>query len=222
MKTWCQNKFKSYCICVWCESGELGGRVQELGGRRSSRYKNDCFFFKLADVIMMVFRVNMYHVNMIHILILIMILCSYTKCLNDIKTDGLNTEEVYGLCLLGEKNFCLLHMRVPKLPRKSLIFLFFLIRRDIELWPGPHVQESLTDVSKLRGIKLFHQNIRGLFSKKDILETLFTNKKFIITLSATHIASVNSELFQIPEFKFVHKNRIARRVEELRCIYLII
>ena len=162
-------------------------------------------FFK-TDVITMVFRVNMYHVNVICVLILIMILCSYTKCLNDFKTDGLNTEEVYGLCLLGEKNFCLLLMRVPKLPRKSLIFLFFLIHGDIELCPGLHVQENLTDISKLKGIKLFHQNIRGLFSKKDILETLFTNEKFIITLSATHIASVNSELFQIPGFKFPHKN----------------
>ena len=28
-------------------------------------------------------------------------------------------------------------------------------------------------------------------------------------MSETHIASVNSELFQIPGFKFVHKNRIA-------------
>ena len=54
----------------------------------------------------------------------------------------------------------------------------------------------MTDISKLRGIKLVHQNIRGLLSKKDILETLFTNEKFIITLSETHIASVNSELFQ--------------------------
>ena len=61
----------------------------------------------------------------------------------------------------------------------------------------------------MTGIKLVHRNIRGFFSKKDVLETLFTNEKFIITLSETYIASVNSELFQIPGFKFVHKNRIA-------------
>ena len=30
MRTWCQSKFTSYCICVWCESG--------VGGRRSSRF----------------------------------------------------------------------------------------------------------------------------------------------------------------------------------------
>ena len=100
-------------------------------------------------------------------------------------------------------------MRVPKLPRRSLIFLLLLIRGDIELCPGPHVPENLTDISKLSGIKLVHQNIRALVSKKDILETLFTNKKIIITLSETHIVSVNSELFQIPGFKFAHKNRIS-------------
>ena len=92
---------------------------------------------------------------------------------------------------------------------KSLIFSLFFICGDAELCPGPHVQESLTDTLKLRGIKLVHQNIRGLFSKKDILETLFTNKKFISNLSETHVASVNSGLFQIPGFKFFHKNRIA-------------
>ena len=86
---------------------------------------------------------------------------SYTKCLNEVKTDGLKREDVYGLCLLGEKNFGLLLMRVPKLPRESLIFLLHLIWGDIELCPGPYVQENLSDISKLRGIKLVHQNIRG-------------------------------------------------------------
>ena len=26
MRTWAPFKFTSYCICVWCESEELGGR----------------------------------------------------------------------------------------------------------------------------------------------------------------------------------------------------
>ena len=118
------------------------------------------------------------------------------------------------------KEFFLLLMRAPKLPRKSLIFLLLLICGDIELCPGP--QENLTDISKLIGIKLVRQNIRGLLSKKDILETLFTNEKFIITLSETHIASVNSELFQIPGFKFVQKIELPEKVEELLCIYPMI
>ena len=108
------------------------------------------------------------------------------------------------------KEFFLLLMRAPKLPRKSLIFLLLLICGDIELCPGP--QENLTDISKLIGIKLVRQNIRGLLSKKDILETLFTNETFIITLPEKHIASVNFELLQIPGFKVVLKNRIAGEV----------
>ena len=63
-------------------------------------------------------RANMFRVNVICILILITIRFFYMKSLNEVKTDGLNTEEVYGLCLLGGKNFGLLLMRVPKLPRK--------------------------------------------------------------------------------------------------------
>ena len=60
----------------------------------------------------------------------------------------------------------------------------------------------------MRGIRLVHQNIRGLLGKKDVLETLFSNEKFIISLSEPHVVSVNSKLFQIPVFKFIHKNRI--------------
>ena len=67
-------------------------------------------------------------------------------------------------------------MSVPKLPKKGLIFLLLLVCGDIESWPGLQVQENLADISKLRGIKLVHQNIRGLLSKKDMLETLFTTK----------------------------------------------
>ena len=53
--------------------------------------------------------------------------------------------------------------------RENLIFLLLLICQNIELCPGPHAQENLSDISKLRGIKLAHQNIMGLLSKKHIL-----------------------------------------------------
>ena len=70
-------------------------------------------------------------------MILISIRFSYPKSWNEVKTDGLNTEEVYELCLLGEKNFGLLLMRVPKLPRKSFIFLLLLVCGGIESCPEP-------------------------------------------------------------------------------------
>ena len=87
-----------------------------------------------------------------------------------------------------------------------MLFFLLLVCGDIESCPEPQVQENLADISKLRGIKFVPQNIRGFLDKKDILETLFTNEKFIITLSQTHIAPLNFELFQIPGFEFIHKN----------------
>ena len=86
--------------------------------------------FKVRKIVV---KANTYRFNVICILILIMIRFSYTKRLNEVKTDGLNTEEVYGLCLLGENNFVLLLMRVPKLSRKSLIFLLIIICVDIKI-----------------------------------------------------------------------------------------
>ena len=68
--------------------------------------------------------------------------------------------------------------------------------------------KNLANISQLRGIRLVHQNIRGLLGKKDVLETLFSNEKFIMSLSEPHVVSVNSKLFQIPVFKFIHKDRI--------------
>ena len=73
------------------------------------------------------------------------------------------------------KEFGLLLMRVPKLPRKSLTFLLLLNCGDIELFPGPHVQENLTDISKLTRITLVHQNIR---EAPDILVNELNSCKF--------------------------------------------
>ena len=74
------------------------------------------------------------------------------------------------------KEFGLLPLGVPKLPRKKITFLLLLLCGDLESCPGPQVQENLPDISKLRGIKLIHQNLRDLLSKEDISETLFTTK----------------------------------------------
>ena len=100
-------------------------------------------------------------------------------------------------------------MRVPKLPRKSLIFLLLLIGGDIELCLDCMLNKIWQIYQNWEELSLFTK-ISGPYSlKKDILETLFTNEKFIITLPEMHIASVNSKLFQIPGFKFVQRNWIA-------------
>ena len=105
-----------------------------------------------------------------------MIRFSYTKRLNEVKTDRLNTEGVYGLCLL-EKIILVYYLWEFQNYLEEVWYFCYFSCGDIELCPGPYVPENLTDISKLSGIKLVHQNIRALVSKKDILETLFTNKK---------------------------------------------
>ena len=112
------------------------------------------------------------------------------------------------LSLLGEKVFHVQRLRVPKLPRKTLLFMLLLLCGDIEFCPGPNIQNDLQELSNMRRIKLIHQNIRGLFGKREILQILFASdkSKFIITLSKTHKASTNLELFKMPGFQFIHKD----------------
>ena len=64
------------------------------------------------------------------------------------------------------KEFWFITSEISKITEKNLIFLLLLICQNIELCPGPHAQEDLSDISKLRGIKLAHQNIMGLLNKK--------------------------------------------------------
>ena len=98
--------------------------------------------------------------------------------------------------------------------------MLLLVCGDIESCPGPQVQESLADISQLRGIKFVHQNMRGLLGEKDILETLFTKEKFIITLPETHIASVNSaSCVEFHGLSLFIKIELLEKVEELLCIY---
>ena len=115
-----------------------------------------------------------------------------------------------GICLLGERRFRRHYLRIPKLQKRTLLFMLLLLcSGDIESCPGPF-QKNFQELSSMRGIKLVHQNIRGLFGKRDMLQTLFTSEKskFILTLSETHTNSTtNSELFKMPGFQFIRKDR---------------
>ena len=77
----------------------------------------------------------------------------------------------------------------------------------VEINPGPSSIEDLNRVLNLKGIKLIHQNIRGLFGKRDILQTLFNRQKCILTLSETHMTTNDSELYKMSGFQFIHRNR---------------
>ena len=109
-----------------------------------------------------------------------------------------------------EKRFFYVHqLRGSKLLKKTLLFMLLLLCVDIKSCPGPNIQNDLQELLNVRGIKLIHQNIRGLFAKRDILQTLFTSdkSKFIITLSETDKAWINSELFKMLGFQFIHKDQ---------------
>ena len=78
-----------------------------------------------------------------------------------------------------------------KSSNKSLLLLLLLVSGDIEMCPSPLTGHGVVKkVLQSRGIKVFHQNCRGLYEKVANLKTLFSGQKnTIITLSETHIES---------------------------------
>ena len=91
---------------------------------------------------------------------------------------------------------------------------------ETEQHPGPtstdteklHIEE-LSNLLKHRGIKIFHQNVRGLLTNIDKVKIFRDFKNIdILTLSETHINddiyNENAKLCEVPGFKFIHRNRI--------------
>ena len=66
---------------------------------------------------------------------------------------------------------------------------------------------------KHRGIKIFHQNVRGLLTNIDKVKILFRGFKSIdiLTLSETHINNNtyndNAKLYEVLGFTFIYRNR---------------
>ena len=90
------------------------------------------------------------------------------------------------------------------------IFLFYF-NLSIEHCRGPPFPE-LSNLSRTKGIKMLHQNIRGLFNKiLDIQIILYEFNLHVLTLSETYIISNNyndeDSLYDIPGYYFIKKNR---------------
>ena len=96
--------------------------------------------------------------------------------------------------------------------------MLLLVCGDIELHPGLtntdieklHVEE-LSNLLRHRGIKIFHQNVRGLLTNIDKVKIFRDFKNIdILTLSETHINDDtyydNAKLYEVPGFKFTHRN----------------
>ena len=80
---------------------------------------------------------------------------------------------------------------------------------DVEKCPGP-TESNIQDLFNQKGLKVFHQNIRGFFHNIAKLSTfLHTHKNMhIFSLSETHIHnSTPTQLFEIPGYTFINKNR---------------
>ena len=100
------------------------------------------------------------------------------------------------------------------------MLLLLLVCGDIEPHPGPtntdieklHIEE-LSNLLKHRGIKIFHQNVRGLLTNIDkVKKTISWLKKhrysyaFRNTLKRRHIHD-NAKLYEFPGFKYISRNR---------------
>ena len=107
--------------------------------------------------------------------------------------------------------------------RKSAFLILLLLAGDIEVCPGPTGpgagprpgpdHNHMSCFAKSKGLKIMHQNIRGLWNQKDNLEVILNQYKSfdIFTLSETHIAQNhpldNNDLYNLDGYKFVKRNR---------------
>ena len=107
--------------------------------------------------------------------------------------------------------FCSLHTgRIHIRPSsRTLLLLLLLTCGDIETFPGPG---NIEEITKPRGLKIIHQNCRGLFKSLDNFIASFSKQNnIIVALSETHIESQsiydNNSLYEIPGFSFIKRNR---------------
>lgn len=118
----------------------------------------------------------------------------------------LHTNEVTIFSLASHYDKC--RLRPSKNLTNSIQQLLLLLSGSVEINPGPSsTSDQLNDLLNSKGIKFIHQNIRGLYGKREILQTLFNSQKCVVTLSETHITSNDSHLFEMQGFHFISKNR---------------
>ena len=129
---------------------------------------------------------------------------------NNIRFDRVITsKDIITLCV----NYYAKHHPYPHHGTKANI-VQILLSGTIEVNPGPKRtgHENISTNMNLKGIKIIHQNCRGLFNNMANLTALFSGQKnTILTLSETHIESNSAhdvdDLYQIPGFQFIKRNR---------------
>ena len=94
----------------------------------------------------------------------------------------------------------------------SILLMLLLLCGDIESQPGPNNltrEEFQQRFLSSKGMKIVHQNIRGILSNFDMLEEFLTshNSIDIMALSETHLEDTNVGSCKINGYKFLYKNR---------------
>lgn len=136
--------------------------------------------------------------------------------------SGLNNSSVttkYSSSLKRENSLMLLLLRngnrgfrlkIPYMSRKCLVFMLLIMCGDVETCPGP---DAMAGFSNMNGIKIIHQNIRGLLNNIGSLSLFLEKYKHIdiVTLLETHITldgwNDNCKLYDIPGYTFVQRCR---------------
>ena len=96
-----------------------------------------------------------------------------------------------------------------KYSNKSVIYLLLLSCGDIETCPGPtQTYTGLQDFLTTKGFSVFHQSVRGMEGKKDLVaDFLFDNTVNICSLSEIFLSYKNFTDVEIGGYSFEYKNR---------------
>lgn len=130
---------------------------------------------------------------------------------NSVCYSFINVEEIERLDvqpkLVYDSLFILQQKKSLFLQARISMHLLLLLSGDIETCPGP----TFAEFTDMRGMKIIHQNIRGLlhnFAEFNVVLEKYKNID-IITLSETHTTQQDEEsIFSIPGFTFVSKPRV--------------
>ena len=95
--------------------------------------------------------------------------------------------------------------------------MLLMLCGDIETLPGPNLltrDEFQQHSVSSKGLKIFHQNIRGILSNFDMLQEFLVSHKNIdiATISETHLSGENHiDLCELDGYTFKSKSRAWKR-----------
>ena len=87
--------------------------------------------------------------------------------------------------------------------------MLLLMSGDIHPCPGPNTLQEIKNLCNNKGLKFFHQNIRGLHGKYDEIRNILVSSQNIDIFSLTElfVRSESATDFNIPGYEFIKKTR---------------